>query len=215
MRYLLILSCLAFVTAAVADEADFNFKSLGAKKALRDYKKAVAKDEEAQAQKQKELDEAGAKAAKKTRDAFAERLKKAIKQAMQAGNLEEANKIDAAIKALKQGAERKEKAETKRPTEVTYWPNGQKRLEEHWKDGKREGLVTRWNENGKKYSEVHYKNGEREGLATSWHKNGQKQYEGHYKNDKPAGLWTDWHENGQKREERHFKDGKEVSRKAF
>ena len=101
MRHLLILACLAFVTAATADEADFDFKSLGAKKALRDYKKAVAKDEKAQAQKQKELDEAGAKAAKKTRDAFAERLKKSLKQAMQAGNLEEANKIDAAIKALK------------------------------------------------------------------------------------------------------------------
>ena len=166
MRHLLILTCLLFGTGAVADEADFDFKSLGAKKALRDYKKAVAKDEKAQAQKQKELDEAGAKAAKTTRDAFAERLKKSLKQAMQAGNLEEANKIDAAIKALKQGspaggsaANRKAQKETKRPTEVTYWPNGQKRLEEHWKDGKREGLVTRWNENGKKYSEVHYKSG--------------------------------------------------------
>jgi len=215
MRHLLILASLMFGAGVVADEADFDFKSLGAKKALRDYKKAVANDEKAQAQKQKELDEAGAKVAKKTRDAFAERLKKALKQAMQAGNLEEANKIDAAIKALKQGAEQKEKAETKRPTKVTYWPNGHKRLEEHWKDGKLEGLVTRWNENGKKYSEVHYKNGEREGLATSWHKNGQKQYEGHYKNGKPEGLWTDWHENGQKREERHFKDGEEVNRKEF
>ena len=198
MRHLLILTGLLFVTPAMADEADFDFKSLGAKKALRDYKKAVAKDEKAQAQKQEELDEAGAKAAKKTRDAFAERLKKAIKQAMQAGNLEEANKIDAAIKALKQGspaggsaANRKAQKETKRPTEVTYWPNGQKRRESHYKNGKPDGLTISWYENGQKSSEGHYKNGERDGLETHWDKNGQKS------------------------SEYHFKNGKEISRKKF
>lgn len=198
MRHLLILACLAFGTGAMADEADFDFKSLGAKKALRDYKKAVAKDEKAQAQKQKELDEAGAKAAKTTRDAFAERLKKSLKQAMQAGNLEEANKIDAAIKALKQGspaggsaANRKAQKETKRPTEVTYWPNGQKRRESHYKNGKPDGLTTHWHENGKKKEEGHYKNGE-------W-----------------DGLWTHWDENGNKTLEMQFKDGKEVSRRNF
>jgi len=104
MRHLLILTCLLFGTGATAEEGDFDFNGLIAKKALRDYKKAVAKDEKAQALKLKELDEAGAKAAKSTRDAFVENLKKALKQSMQAGNLEEANKIDAAIKALKKGA---------------------------------------------------------------------------------------------------------------
>jgi len=42
--------------------------------------------------------------AKTTRDAFVESLKGALKQAMQAGNLDEANKINAAIKALKKGS---------------------------------------------------------------------------------------------------------------
>ena len=198
MRYLLILACLAFGTGAVADEADFDFKSLGAKKALRDYKKSVVKDEKAQAQKQKELDEVGAKAAKKTRDAFAERLKKALKHAMQDTDLEEANKIDAAIKALKQGspaggsaANRKAQKETKRPTEVTYWPNGQKRREGHYKTGKPDGLWTSWHKNGQKEQEKHYKNGERDGLETHWDKNGQKS------------------------SEYHFKNGKEISRKKF
>ena len=101
MRHLLILSCLAFVTAAVAAEADFDFKSLGAKKALRDYKKAVAKDEKATELKRKELDKEAANLVKTTRDAFVESLKGALKQAMQAGNLDEANKISDAIKALK------------------------------------------------------------------------------------------------------------------
>jgi len=103
MRHLLILTCLLFGTGATAEEGDFDFNGLIAKKALRDYKKAVAKDEKATELKRKELDEEAANAAKTTRDAFVENLTKALKQSMQAGNLEEANKIDAAIKALKKG----------------------------------------------------------------------------------------------------------------
>jgi antitoxin component YwqK of YwqJK toxin-antitoxin module len=188
-----------FGTGATADEADFDFKSLGAKKALRDYKKAVAKDEKAQAQKQKELDEAGAKAAKKTRDAFAESLKKALKKSMQAGNLEEANKINAAIKALKKGASpaggsaanRKAQKEANRPTVVAYWPNGQKNYEYHYKDG------------------------EPDGPWTHWYENGQKQWEAQYKDGKQNGLTTWWYPNGKKESEAYYKDGEIVSRKKF
>jgi len=215
MRHFLILTCLLFVTASYAEEGDYDFKGLVAKKALRDYKKAVAKDEEAQAQKQKELDETGAKAAKKTRDAFVESLKKALKQSMQSGNLEEANKIDAAIKALKKRAEQKEKAETKRPTKVTYWPSGKKYSEVRYRNGEREGLATSWHKNGQKQYEGYYKNGEPDGLWTAWDENGQKREERHFKNGKKHGLWTAWHENGQKSSETHYKNGEQVSRKEF
>ena len=104
MRHLLTLTCLLLATATLADESDFDFSSLGAKKALRDYNKAIAKDEKAQAQQVKKAEAEGAEEIKKTRDAFVENLRKALKQSMQAGNLEEANKINAAIKALEQGA---------------------------------------------------------------------------------------------------------------
>ena len=76
----------------------------GAKKAFRDYKKAITKDEKARGQKQKLLDEDGTKQEKKTRNAFVENLKKALKKSMQSGNLEEANKIDTAIKTLEKRA---------------------------------------------------------------------------------------------------------------
>ncbi|MDG2286859.1 MAG: C-type lectin domain-containing protein [Alphaproteobacteria bacterium] len=105
MRYLFTLACLLLVTATVADDADFDFDSVAAKKAFRDYNKAVAKDEKARGQKQKLLDEDGTKQEKKTRNAFVENLKKALKKSMQAGNLDEANKINAAIKALEKGAD--------------------------------------------------------------------------------------------------------------
>ena len=104
MRYLFTLACLLLVTATVADEPEFDFSSVGAKKALRDYNKAVAKDEKVQSQQVKEVEAEGAKAAKRTRDAFVENLRKALKKSMQAGNLDEANKIDAAIKASQKAA---------------------------------------------------------------------------------------------------------------
>ena len=104
MRLFLILACLLFVNAAVAEEADLDFESPASRKALRDYEKVIAKDKKAIELKRKKLDEEAASLAKKNRDAFVDSLKGALKQSMQAGNLDEANKIDAAIKALKKGA---------------------------------------------------------------------------------------------------------------
>ena len=130
MRYLFTLACLLLVTATVADEPEFDFSSVGAKKALRDYKKAVAKDEKAQTQRVKEAEAEGAKAAKRTRDAFAEKLQKALKKSMQAGNLDEANKINAAIKAIKKGASpagasatgsKSKKSKARIPSPVGVW----------------------------------------------------------------------------------------------
>ena len=103
MRYLFTLTCLLLVNVVVADEAEFDFDSVAARKALRDYKKALVKDKKAIELKQKKLDEEAESLAKTTRDVFAENLKKALKKSMQAGNLEEANKIDAAIKSLANG----------------------------------------------------------------------------------------------------------------
>jgi len=123
MRHLLILASLAFVTASYAEEGDFDFNGLIAKKALRDYKKALVEDKKATELKRKELDEEAANLAKTTRDAFVENLKKALKQSMQAGNLDEANKIDAAIKLLKKGAnpKRLDNQRPKVPSLVGVW----------------------------------------------------------------------------------------------
>jgi hypothetical protein len=104
MRHFLILASLAFVTPATADEADFDFKSLGAKKALRDYKATLAKEDKAKQKAIEEMEAEAKKAQKKYRVELIMNLEQALKQAMQAGNLEEANKISGAIKALKKGA---------------------------------------------------------------------------------------------------------------
>ena len=87
-------------------------------------------------------------------------------------------------------------------------PNGQKRLEVTWKDGKQHGLGTEWYENGQKSEEVTLKDGKPYGPYTRWYKDGQKSMEGTYKDFKKDGLWNRWYENGQKISEITYKDGK-------
>ena len=87
----------------------------------------------------------------------------------------------------------------------------QVRADEPPKNGKH---VTYY-ENGQKAWENHYKNGKQEGLGTGWYENGKKQSETPFNNGKQNGLWTYWHENGKKKSEVQYKDGKEISRKEF
>ena len=109
--------------------------------------------------------------------------------------------------------------DSKRVYEVKWYENGQKRAEQNWKDGKKNGLATYWYENGQKESQRTFKDGKKNGLWTNWfengqkksetnYKNGQKSSERNYKNGKFHGLSTDWFENGQKRAEQNWKDGK-------
>ena len=105
MRHLLILACLLFGTGAVADEADFDFKSLGAKKALRDYKATLAKEDKAKQKAIEEMEAEAKKAQKTNRVELIMNLEQALKKALQDADLEEANKIDSAIKALKKGGD--------------------------------------------------------------------------------------------------------------
>ena len=55
---------------------------------------------------------------------------------------------------------------------VGFHPNGSKRFEQHWKDGKPHG---RW---------------------TSWYADEAKKSEGSYANGKKEGLWQEWGESG-------------------
>ncbi len=91
---------------------------------------------------------------------------------------------------------------------TTYYDNGQKQVEANYENGKKHGLLTRWNENGHKEYEVNLKNGKLNGLKTAWHENGQKESEINYENSKQHGLATKWHENTKKKEEKNYKNGK-------
>ncbi len=51
-----------------------------------------------------------------------------------------------------------------------YWEDGQLKQETHYKNGKLEGLGTKWYETGEKMGERYFKNGLREGLERHWYK---------------------------------------------
>ena len=93
---------------------------------------------------------------------------------------------------------------------VKYYDNGQKEFEEHYKDGKKDGLDTLWYENGQKGGEEHYKKGKREGSWTVWDKNGQKRLEWNFKDGKKDGLLTLWDKEGTVIRTETYKNGERV-----
>jgi antitoxin component YwqK of YwqJK toxin-antitoxin module len=80
-----------------------------------------------------------------------------------------------------------------------YRGNGQKSQETNYKDGKKHGLETSWDEEGKVTSKIKWKNavdGKGNGLMTSWYESGKKKSEYTYKDGEAHGLSTVWHEDG-------------------
>ena len=88
-----------------------------------------------------------------------------------------------------------------------WYRSGQKKSERNYKEGLRDGLHTEWSRSGQKKFEGNYKEGR---LHTEWYENGQKKFEGNYKEGRSDGLWTEWYENGQKKSEGNYKDGNRI-----
>ena len=63
---------------------------------------------------------------------------------------------------------------------VDWHPNGQKKEEVNYIDGKEDGKYTQWYENGTKWIEQYYKDGKKDGNSILWFKNGQKRKESNY-----------------------------------
>jgi len=93
--------------------------------------------------------------------------------------------------------------------------DGKKKKEGTFKDGKEDGLWTRWFDNGKKKKEGIYKDGKEDGSWTRWFDNGQKLDKGIYNYGKKDGLWTSWNEYGRKSSEITYKNGKLVDEWTF
>ncbi len=55
---------------------------------------------------------------------------------------------------------------------VSNWRNGQKKVEDNYRDGKKNGLSSRWFRNGEKYSVVNYKDDKFDGSWIMWDKEG-------------------------------------------
>jgi len=90
---------------------------------------------------------------------------------------------------------------------VAKWPNGQKKTEINYKDGKRDGLKAHWYESGQKLSEISYKAGKHDGPLTVWYENGKLRRKGNNMDGKMVGIWTHWYENNQQRDEMFYISG--------
>ena len=65
-------------------------------------------------------------------------------------------------------------------------------------------------ENGEKEWEGNYKDGKPDGIYTRWYENGQKKEERTYKDGKYHGLWIEYKKDGTESSRETYKDGKLV-----
>ena len=72
------------------------------------------------------------------------------------------------------------------------------------------GKYVKFYQDGQKKLEEHYNNGKKEGLWTSWKTDGTKEFQLHFKDGKKDGLWTQWDEDGNISETRTYKNGELV-----
>ena len=69
-------------------------------------------------------------------------------------------------------------------------------LDEGWRDGKKDGVSTRWFSNGVKMYERNYSGGKWHGTVTRWWPNGQKMYVRAYTDGKRHGKEATWRSDG-------------------
>lgn len=94
---------------------------------------------------------------------------------------------------------------------ITYDATGKKPLaEEHYKNGKEDGVWKFWHPNGQLKQQIHLREGVRHGLATEWDENGEKRFEATFADGKLHGTATRWFPDGRKVVQ-EYDEGKLVS----
>ena len=99
--------------------------------------------------------------------------------------------------------------------EVRYFQTGNKEMEGHFKNGRKEGTWTFWFENGKRQSENNFRNDLRDGKSTVWRENGYKYYEGTYSMGKLHGTWIFYDTDGRRIKEVIFEHDVKVREAEF
>jgi MORN repeat variant len=79
---------------------------------------------------------------------------------------------------------------------ATYRVNGQKSHEIHYKDGKRDGVMTSFYEAGSKAVVTHFVAGFQDGDEIGYFPSGKVSYQGVYKTNEMVGTWTWFNEDG-------------------
>ena len=83
-------------------------------------------------------------------------------------------------------------------TKSEFYPDGQKRAEMYYKNGRRFGISNAWHENGQKWARADFKNGLPEGRSIIWYESGLvKKMDMYFEKGIPDGEAKYWHENDQ------------------
>ena len=93
-------------------------------------------------------------------------------------------------------------------TVIVEFPNGLPELKYTLVNGRREGLLQRWDASGILREEVEYANGRKHGPVTYYHPNGAKEIEGYHSMNERIGLWQGWHEDGTASFRSEYHEGK-------
>ncbi len=88
-----------------------------------------------------------------------------------------------------------------------YYPDGQRKREGEYRDGRSEGTLREWSETGQLVLERVMSGGKPHGSSTTWYPNGQIESESTYRNGSLEGSQTLWYEDGAQRAARAFRDG--------
>lgn len=89
-----------------------------------------------------------------------------------------------------------------------YDENGVLRSEGSFQNGKLEGIKKNYYESGALKSETNYKNGKQEGITKTYYESGALKAEENYKNDKKEGIKKIYYESGALQAEVNFKNDK-------
>lgn len=90
---------------------------------------------------------------------------------------------------------------------IENYPDGKPKFKQIRRNGKSDGVFTRWYPNGQKQMEINFSRGEREGKSEGWHENGAKSYTGQFAGGKYDGKWCFFDTNGTQIAEATCKNG--------
>jgi hypothetical protein len=88
-----------------------------------------------------------------------------------------------------------------------WYPNGMKKLEVTYKNGKKQGMETLWDPHGTKIRETWYNNGKKNGNESYWDSRGNLKKTIAFRNDLQNGMEVTFSANGKKLKEEFYKAG--------
>lgn len=89
---------------------------------------------------------------------------------------------------------------------VSWFANGQTKLEGEYNNDVPVGKFTWWHDNGQRSLVAEYRNGKKHGVWTWWHPSGLKSIQGEYDGNSPVSKWIWWETSGKVAQKADFND---------